>query len=293
MTTLDPLRTLGELVTERPERAALFERLRLDYCCGGTQTLAEACRQRELELDDVRARLEAADATGAEGDGVERTDWRRASLAELCAHITTTHHDGLRESLPRIAGLLSTVVRVHGGGHPELRGLQQAFTEVREELEPHLAREESTLFPACIGLERDTIAVPEALLEEHEREHASVGVQLAALRRLAGDYCPEQALCGTHRALLDALAGFERDLHQHIHEENNVLLPRARAMSALAARPSRRPGAARELPGELTTTRGRRRTTDTPSLPPCCETWIVEQARAWVTRRPGPGAPPQ
>ena len=233
MSMIDPASTLGELVAERPELAPLFERLRLDYCCGGSRTLAEACRERELELDTVRAMLDAVDAASIEREGFEPTDWRRASIAELCAHIVEAHHNGLRESLPRIEALLSTVVRVHGSEHPELSELQRAFAEIRGELEPHLAREESVLFPACIALERRGIGIEEALLEEHEREHASVGDGLAALRALGGDYSPQQALCGTHRALLDALAAFERDLHQHIHEENNVLLPRARELNAL------------------------------------------------------------
>jgi len=238
MSTIDPAGTLGELVADRPARAPLFERLRLDYCCGGSQTLAEACRKRGLEIDTVRAMLEALDAASIEREGFEPTDWRRASIAELCAHIVEAHHNGLRESLPRIEALLSTVVRVHGSKHPELRELQRAFAEIRGELEPHLAREESVLFPACIALERRGIGIEEALLEEHEREHASVGDGLAALRALGGDYSPQQALCGTHRALLDALAAFERDLHQHIHEENNVLLSRARELNGSRERAS-------------------------------------------------------
>jgi len=40
------------------------------------------------------------------------------------------------------------------------------------------------------------------------------------------------ALCATHRALLDGLHGLELELHQHVHEENNVLFPRARALAA-------------------------------------------------------------
>jgi regulator of cell morphogenesis and NO signaling len=31
----------------------------------------------------------------------------------------------------------------------------------------------------------------------------------------------------SYRALYEALEGFEKDLHQHIHLENNVLFPRA------------------------------------------------------------------
>ena len=285
MSMIDPASTLGELVAERPELAPLFERLRLDYCCGGSRTLAEACRERGLEIDTVRAMLDAVDAASIEREGFEPTDWGRASIAELCAHIVEAHHDGLREALPRIEALLSTVVRVHGSGHPELRQLQRAFAEIRGELEPHLAREESVLFPACIALERRGIGIEEALLEEHEREHASVGDGLAALRALGGDYSPQQALCGTHRALLDALAAFERDLHQHIHEENNVLLPRARELNALGpSQPTRPDTPNKRAESPMNAPRNHRRATEEGSLPRCCETWIVEQTRAWAVR---------
>ena len=36
------------------------------------------------------------------------------------------------------------------------------------------------------------------------------------------------------RALYHALADFEKDLHQHIHLENNVLFPRAVELEAAA-----------------------------------------------------------
>ena len=39
----------------------------------------------------------------------------------------------------------------------------------------------------------------------------------------------DRALCGTHRALLESLRELELDLHQHVHEENNILFPRVRA----------------------------------------------------------------
>jgi regulator of cell morphogenesis and NO signaling len=234
MNTIDPTATLGALVADRPARAPLFERLRLDYCCGGSQTLAEACTRRGLDIDTVRTVLDALDTEAVERQGFEDVDWRRASVEELCAHIVAVHHHGLRVALPRIEALLSTVLRVHGRGHPEVHKLQQTFLGIRAQLEPHLASEEGILFPACLALEQRGIAIDEALLEQQEHEHQHVGDGLAALRDLSGDYDSKRALCGTHRALLEALAAFELDLHQHIHEENNVLLPRVRELNAHA-----------------------------------------------------------
>jgi regulator of cell morphogenesis and NO signaling len=235
MHTIDANTTLGELVNEKPACVSLLERLRLDYCCGGAQTLAEACARRGIDPHTVRVVLEALAEAPAGPSDLEELDWRGVSLGELCDHIVERHHDGLRRELPRIEELLRTVVRVHGRGNLGLYDLQRTFVGMTEELLPHLELEERVLFPAARKLEVDGAAVAEPLLHEHERDHEHVGDSLTALRELTSDYRVDRALCGTHRALLDALRSLEQDLHQHLHEENNVLFPRVRALNATAS----------------------------------------------------------
>lgn len=238
MDSVEQSSSLAELVTERPSRAQLFERLRFDYCCGGAQTLADACARRGLDAATVRALLEALDEDGSQVDSPEARDWRQAGIGELCDHIVSVHHEGVRRELPQIAELLATVVRVHGEGRPELAEIERVFGGVGDDLARHLKEEEEVLFPACRELERaggDAAAVDGALIERHEAEHSGVGEGLARLRELAGDYDASQALCGTHRALLAALHHFESDLHQHVHEENNVLFPRVRELAGNVA----------------------------------------------------------
>lgn len=260
-TDLNPTLSLGALVAEQPARAWLFEQLRLDYCCGGRQSLAEACAKRGLDLDGVQAALRELD-TGESSQDIESTDWRTIGVAELCEHIVAVHHEGLREAFPTIGGLLETVVRVHGAADPRLYDVQRVFNRIRADLEPHLASEEGELFPACIAWEQHGIPVDERVIAEHEQEHAVVGDALAGLRVLCHDYDRTAAHCNTHRALLDALEAFEQDLHRHVHEENNVLLLRARE-----GRHARPPAGSKER------------------LSPCCEGWIGEQTHNWATHR--------
>jgi regulator of cell morphogenesis and NO signaling len=236
MKPIEPTTTLGALVAERPARAQLFERLRFDYCCAGTQTLAQASTRRGLDPETVAELLAALDhGADQRPDPLEECDWRRATIAELSEHIVSVHHARLRRELPRIAGLLATVTRVHGRGHPELHDLQRLFAAMRDELEHHLELEERALFPVCCSLEAHDGASTEldpgalALLED---EHADTGAALAAIRELADDYDSARALCGTHRALLDALHQLELDVHRHVHEENNLLFSRVRALAA-------------------------------------------------------------
>ncbi len=230
--TIDPEQTLGALAAERPALTELLERLRLDYCCGGGQTLAEACRRRGLDPETVAVLLgQMIDSSDV--PPLVAHDLRGASASGLCDHIVTAHHDRLRRELPQIAELLATVVRVHGKEHGELHDLQRLFAVLARDLLEHIESEEKQLFPAALAVAAgEEPAAPLAeLVEEHEAEHARTGDALAALRELAGGYATDRAYCGTHRTLLEALQGFELDLHQHVHEENNLLFPQLRAGS--------------------------------------------------------------
>jgi regulator of cell morphogenesis and NO signaling len=235
MAVIVPSVTLAELALKRPAAVDLLERLQLDYCCGGQRTLQEACSQRGLDAPTVIATIEAL------GDrsepGLDAHDVRQASIGELCDHIVRAHHDEARTAMPRIAELLNRVVRVHGGEHGELADLRRVFTGLREELDDHLAVEEDMVFPACRAVEAggSQASVDDAVLAMCEDSHEFAGEALSAMREVSGGYDPERALCGTHRALLEALHRFEVDLHQHVHEENNVLFPRVRDMAGTQA----------------------------------------------------------
>ncbi len=234
MTIDRPSTTLGDLVAATPGAAALFERLGVDYCCGGARTLDDACKHHGLDAATVETMLDAMRAEHV-GNGPDAHDLANASFGQLCGHIVVRHHGPLRVALTRSTKLLETVGRVHGAAQPELRDLGDVFAALRADLEAHLRLEEDTLFPACVELDGPAVtSVPdEAILEHLRDDHQSVGRALGTIRRLCCDFDESRALCATHRELLRSLHSFELDLHQHVHEENNVLFPRVLAAVAL------------------------------------------------------------
>lgn len=223
------------MVVERPGRAKVFERFGIDYCCGGGVSLGEACAGKGLDTEAVLRELEIYDAgAGAE----DQADWSRATMSELTGHIEEVHHGYLREALPRLAFLVDKVTRVHWERHPELQELRRVFGSLREELELHMAKEEQVLFPLCRELERSekkpefhcgSVNNPISVMV---REHEDAGNHLAAMRELTGGYEPPADACNSYRAMLDGLAELEQDMHRHVHEENNILFPRAAAAEA-------------------------------------------------------------
>ncbi len=238
MTThIDPATTVGQLVAQRPGRSRFFESIGIDYCCGGKVPLEQAVNSRGLEIEAVTALLEAADAK-AQGHDAVLIDANAMGLAELADHIVQTHHAYLRAELPRLDQITERVYRVHGEHEPRLAEVRGAFRSLRDELTEHMMKEERILFPMIREMAQadgpqqfhcGSIANP---INQMEAEHEHAGDALATMRRATDDYQPPEWACNTYRAMLDGLAYLERDMHQHVHKENNVLFPKAIQLEA-------------------------------------------------------------
>jgi regulator of cell morphogenesis and NO signaling len=223
---------VGAVVAERLGRAHVFDRLGIDYCCHGATPLAKACAERSLDLDHVLAELAESDLQEAD-DNFVRFDCSAMTTCELADHIVESHHAYLRRELPRLFDLMDKVIAAHGARHPELAELGSRFTELRQELESHMIKEERVLFPLIKQLEAahspflihcGTIENPIRVMEH---EHETVGTALERIRVLTSNYQAPADGCASFKALYDGLARLETDLHHHIHKENNVLFPRA------------------------------------------------------------------
>lgn len=223
MTTFTPQQTVGEIAAAWPASVRVFEKHRIDFCCGGKLPLAEACETRGVDpaalLEEIR------EANTPQEDG---TDWQTAPLAELIEHIVSRHHVYLKTELPRLQAMLEKILSKHSARYGEvLLPLAETFHAMQEELLGHLMKEEMILFPMIArtapgAMVKNPISV---MLMEHD----SAGGALARLRQLTSGYTPPADACNTFRAFYFELGELERDLHRHIHLENHVLFPRALA----------------------------------------------------------------
>ena len=231
-------KTVRELALENPAATRVFEKLGIDYCCGGTKSLEQACRAANLPLDQVLDSLEMAEqATRA---AQKDHDWPTEPLADLIAHINRTHHKYTREELARLGPLFDKVCSVHGKNHPELLDARASFSGLSQELTTHMMKEEMVLFPYIVRMEEAVIQHEPVLpppfgsvqnpVSMMEHEHDSAGNALRAMRQASNGYTTPADACVSYQTLYRALAEFEADLHQHIHLENNILFPRAIAM---------------------------------------------------------------
>ncbi len=140
---------LGDVVTTLPGSARVLESFGLDYCCGGQRPLADACAEAGVDPEVVVGALGAIEPA-------QLPDWASMGPAELVDHLESTHHAYLHTELPRLDALAEKVASVHGANHPELMDVLADVRELRDDLEPHLMKEERILFP----LIREQVGAP-------------------------------------------------------------------------------------------------------------------------------------
>jgi regulator of cell morphogenesis and NO signaling len=232
---VDTTKTVRELALEHPAATRVFEKLGIDYCCGGNKSLGQVCGENNLQMQQVLESLERA-ANSREAHPQD-AQWISQPLADLIAYIKETHHRYTREEISRLGPLFDKVCNVHGARHPELLQLRHVFGALAQELSTHMMKEEMVLFSFIERMEEAVIAGDPILpapfgtvnnpVAMMVHEHETAGNLLRNLRKLSDGYEPPAGACTSYRTLYSALGEFERDLHQHIHLENNILFPRA------------------------------------------------------------------
>lgn len=225
-----------EIALSYPGARQILEDAGVDYCCGGGESLHEACLHAEVPAEEILKRLRENKAQA----GPDERVWISSSLRDLTGHIRERHHRYVREAIPRLRAQLAKVRGKHGVRHREIEEIEKLFGDVGREMIAHMQKEEQILFPYIEALERsqdENTAPPSSCFGSVESpirqlidEHEGAAALLSEMRKCTNGFTPWQGACPTSAGLYYGLAEFERDLHRHVHLENNLLFPRAAAM---------------------------------------------------------------
>ncbi len=217
--------SLGEIASIYPGAINTFMDLEIDFCCGGNRPLEEALEEANLNTNEILASIQNQYQKEVE-QGSDMKDFKDFSKIKLIDYIIETHHEYLRKNLPRIESLTETIFRVHGDNHYEMLDFVNTNVKaLKKELEAHLEKEETILFPKVEEYENGQLnkEALEKTIEELENEHDAAGDILKGLRKITHGYTVPAGTCNTFVFAFEKLEELEKDLFQHIHLENNIL----------------------------------------------------------------------
>lgn len=218
---------LGEVVSIFPGATEIFNRYKIDYCCGGHDTLEAALNENNLDAYKIVEELNNKYEDFIKFNS-EYKDWRKETPSSLVDHIVQTHHEYTKKKLKEIDSLLFKVLKVHFQHHSEeLLKVHKYFGSLKTELEQHLIKEEEQLFPLIkiFDKAKDSITLSEInqLIRNTEDEHDAAGDILKELEKITRDFNAPEGACTSFKLLYTKLHELEKDLFIHIYLENSVL----------------------------------------------------------------------
>ena len=223
---------VGDIVKSNFKTAQVFDRNKIDFCCGGGISLEEACKKSNIDINKLVPELESLvtvnDPDSKYIDGLE--------LNELCDYIEKRHHSYVNENIPFLQQKLQKLCNVHGDNHPELFEVKELFDSAAGNLSAHMKKEELILFPYIRkmviyknegGITAGEFGEVDKTIKLMHEEHQTEGERFEKISELTSSYtCPPDG-CGTYQVTYQTLKDFENDLHRHIHLENNILFKKA------------------------------------------------------------------
>ncbi|GAA3575318.1 iron-sulfur cluster repair di-iron protein [Snuella lapsa] len=224
---------IGQFVAEDYRTAAIFSSYGIDFCCKGHRTIEEVCEKKGIDSDELLDKLSSIINASVN----ESIDYKSWPLDLLTQYIEKKHHRYVEEKVPVLRQFLDKLCRVHGERHRELLEINALFIASSKELAAHMKKEELILFPFVkkmvqATLDHNPIQAPQFGTVENPitmmmQEHDNEGERFRKIAELTNNYTPPVDACNTYRVTFAMLDEFEKDLHLHIHLENNILFPKA------------------------------------------------------------------
>lgn len=227
MKNIDVNRTLGEIVAQFPGTVSTMNNYKIDYCCGGKDTLIEVINS--LKLDEISI-LEEMELSIDEFQKLhyKTRSWNEESLSTIIDYILHTHHVFMKETLAEINDLMFKILKVHYKTNGEiLLQVHGLFGKLKTELEAHLVKEEENLFPMILEYEKtnnqDLKKEIAKYIKETENEHDVAGDVFKQLELLTNDFKAPDDACYSYQRTYGLLDALEKDTFNHIHMENTIL----------------------------------------------------------------------
>ncbi len=223
---------IGQIVADDFRTSKVFTDAGIDFCCGGKQSIGEACKDLKLDVSEFEKTINEIKSQSIN----QSLNFKEWELPFLIDYIVNTHHKYVLKTLPELKFYTQKIASVHGENHPELIDIAAKIDSVAKELDQHLKNEEEVLFPTIKNyLQSPNSDDAKTIISEITRmfgEHDFAGGTLDEINRITEGYKTPEDACNTYEVAFKLLKQFEDDIHVHVHLENNILFPKALKLSA-------------------------------------------------------------
>ena len=225
---------MSDIVANDYRTADVFRKYGIEYCCGAKWPLSTVCSMNGIEEKVLKDDLKNATRTFQISASLPFEKW---SIDFLTDYIVNVHHYYLEKNLPALQKTLSDFVKEHAKKYSYLTLLETCFSQLNDEIIPHIRHEEEVIFPyirqvAHAYEDSDTFGtllvktLRKPIAKMMDQEHSFLSGCIYRFRELTNNYMAPERACTSHRVVFSKLRELDNDMVQHMYLEGEVLFPR-------------------------------------------------------------------
>lgn len=235
--SIDPYKTVSDIVQEDYRTADAFEKFNINYCSGENITLLQACETSNIRLGELQKELERVCRDIFVFNQLDYDHWKVDFLID---YIVNVHHAYLKSRMPVLLDQVTSFVNNYKNRYPYLENVSKSFVQLIAQLTLHIGHEEELTFPYMKQIENAykrkesygnllvrTLRKP---LINHEEEHLKIDELFRRLRSATNNYSFPSDACVNHQVIYHKLNEFDDDMTQHKYLEDEILFPKSMNM---------------------------------------------------------------
>lgn len=203
----------------------------------GEKTIEQTCNQHNVNPDFF---LEIANAF-IDKNYFPSDELQNFPLSMIVDYLQATHRYYADEKIPELGNLFKTLI--DNGTSDGLMMIQQFFEGYLNEFHKHIEYEEKKVYPYVLRLETDfagkktTAAFLHQLdqyrITNYKKEHDDIEEKLFDLKNILIKYIPPMNDYHLVHQIVSKLFRLEKDINDHSHIEDKVLIPKVEKMENL------------------------------------------------------------
>ena len=162
-------------------------------------------------------------------------------LSVIVDYLRATHRYYTDEKIPELKRLFQILINKQT--QDGLMMIQKFFDEYLDEFHKHITREEEKVYPYVLQLETSFLAkktttdflhrLDQYRITNYEKEHDDIEEKLFDLKNILIKYIPQMDDYHLVHQILSKLFRLEKDINDHSHIEDKVLIPKVAKMEKL------------------------------------------------------------
>lgn len=217
---------LSEIIKMYPAAVKIFNDQKIDFCCGGEDTLEVATEELGIDFNNIIDKIiKTSESYIKEDDDIalDLEKFRDLSIVDMIDNLLIAHHQKERNLLSEIDSSLNKILVVHYNSHKDqLISLHRLFGLLKIELEAHFAKEEKLVFPLILENPTPSKTILDDI-KEIEKEHDVAGDIIKEIQDVTNNFNPPKDGCATYNLTFIKLKELIEDIFIHIHKENSIL----------------------------------------------------------------------